>query len=131
MSAIVLSKAKGTSLPTTDAACSSRFSWGSKRSRRAARIACTVAGPWTAGGANGGFEERLGFAVDPVQVLDDDDDRLHPALAHQEPPGAFDDALPALGRLQPLPLRIVERDAEHREERGQLALERAVQRQEL
>ena len=38
------SRAKGTSLPMTEAVCRSRLSSGASRSMRAARIACTVAG---------------------------------------------------------------------------------------
>ena len=46
ISAIASRSDTGTSLPTTEAAWSSRFSSGRSRSMRAARIACTVAGTW-------------------------------------------------------------------------------------
>ena len=43
-----LEQRKGTSLPTTEAACSRCLSSGGSRSMRAARIACTVGGTWIA-----------------------------------------------------------------------------------
>ena len=74
------------------------------------------------------IEERLGLGVNPVQVLEDDAQRLHLALPQQEEPHGVQCPLPPLARIQGLPLRILDRHVEEREEggdnRGQLLVER-------
>src|SRR5260370_2928698 len=53
-------------------------------------------------------EERLGFGIDPVQILEQDHDRLHLALTEQQALAAVEGPLTALGRLQLLPLAILD-----------------------
>ena len=85
-----------------------------------------------AGGAQAlheAVEQGLGLAVDPVQVLEDHEQRLHLALAQQQALDRVERALAALGRVQVLPGRVLDRHVEQREQRGQQGLERAVQAQ--
>ena len=77
------------------------------------------------------IEQRLGLGVDPVEVLEDDQQRLHLALPQQEPLHGVQGAPAALGRIERRPLRVVGRHVEQRQERRQAAFQRAVQRQEL
>ena len=77
------------------------------------------------------IEQRLGLGVDPVQVFEDDQQRLHLALPQQEPLHRVQGAPAALGRIERRPLRVIGRHVEQRQERRQTAFLRAVQRQEL
>ena len=61
-------------------------------------------------------EERLCLGVDPVQVLDDQHHRLDLALAQQEAFEGIQDALAALERIKGVPLGIVNRYVQKREE---------------
>ena len=74
-------------------------------------------------------EQGLGLAVDPVQVLEDHEQRLRLALAQQQALNAVERALAALGRVQVLPGRVFDRHVEQRQQRGQQGFERAVQAQ--
>ena len=76
-------------------------------------------------------EERLRLAVDPVQVLEEEGDRLHPTLAQHEPLDGVEDALPALGGAQRVPLAIARRRPEQREQGRQRVAQRLVQREQL
>jgi len=76
-------------------------------------------------------EKRLGLGVDPVQVLEHDDERLHRALAQEEPLDPVERALAPPRGLERLPLGIVHGHVEEPEERRQGRLERAVERQQL
>ena len=76
-------------------------------------------------------EQRLGLGVDPVEVLEDDQQRLHLALPQQEPLHRVQGAPATLRRIERLPLRVVGRHVEQGQERRQTAFQRAVQRQEL
>ena len=85
-----------------------------------------------AGGAKAlheAVEQGLGLAVDPVQVLEDHQQRLHLALPQQQALDRVERALAALRRVQVLPGRVLDRHVEQREQRGQQGLERAVQAQ--
>ena len=77
------------------------------------------------------IEQRLGLGVDPVEVLEDDQQRLHLALPQQEPLHGVEGAPAALGRIEGRPLRVIGRHVEQRQERRQAVLQRPVQRQEL
>ena len=76
-------------------------------------------------------EHRLRLGVDPVEVLEHDQERLDLALPQEEPPQGVDGPLPPRGRVQRLPPAVLHRHVEQREERGQRRLERAVEREEL
>ncbi len=52
-------------------------------------------------------EERLGFSVDPVQVFEQDQHRLHLALPEQQPLDTIERSLAALWGLHLLPLGIL------------------------
>ena len=77
------------------------------------------------------IEQRLGLGVDPVEVFDDDQQRLHLTLPQQEPLHRVQGAPAALGRIERRPLGVVGRHVEQRQERRQTAFLRPVQRQEL
>src|SRR5262245_23147815 len=73
-------------------------------------------------------KKGLGLAVDPVQVLEEDDERLDLALSEQRPPNAVAQPL-AVGRgVEALPLRFlgghVEQPADWSEARFQGSIER-------
>jgi hypothetical protein len=57
-------------------------------------------------------EKRLGLGVDPVQVLELDQDRLHLALAEQQALDTVERPLAALRRLQLVPLGILDGNIE-------------------
>ena len=76
-------------------------------------------------------EQRLRLAVDPVQVLEEQRDRLQPALAQHEPLDGVEDALPTLGGAQRIPLAIARRRPEQREQGRQRVAQRLVQREQL
>jgi hypothetical protein len=56
--------------------------------------------------------QRLGLSVGPVEVLEDDQQRLPLALPKQQPLHRVQDASAALGRIEHLPLWVVGRDVE-------------------
>ena len=56
-------------------------------------------------------EERLGLGVDPVQVLEDQEQRLHLALAQQQALERLQGALAALRRIEGLPCAVLHRHA--------------------
>ena len=61
-------------------------------------------------------EECLRFGVYPVQILEDQEQRLYLALREEKPLARIEGSLPTLRRIQPLPLRIVRRSIEQIEE---------------
>ncbi len=64
-----------------------------------------------------GVHQGLRLGIDPVQVLEDDDDGLGLALAEEEPLDAVEDLPAALGRVEVLPVGIVGGDVEEPQER--------------
>ena len=76
-------------------------------------------------------EEGLRLGVDPVEVLDDEEQRLLSRLAQQEPSHRVQCALPSLHRAESPPLAVVHRHVDQRQERRQGRPERLVQREEL
>jgi hypothetical protein len=75
------------------------------------------------------IQQGLGSAVDPVQVLEDHHQRLHLTLPQEQTLDGVEGELAALGRVEGLPGRILDRHVEQRQQRGQQGLERAVQTQ--
>ncbi len=73
------------------------------------------------------IEERLGLRVDPVEILDDQQEWLRLRLAQDEALDRIQYPLPALRRVESLPLRILERHVEEGEQRGKRRLQRTVQ----
>jgi hypothetical protein len=73
------------------------------------------------------IEERLGLRVDPVEILDDQQEWLRPRLAQDEVLDRIQYPLSALRRVESLPLRILERHVEKGEQRGKRRLQRTVQ----
>jgi hypothetical protein len=51
-------------------------------------------------------EQRLGLGVDPVEILEDHEHWLD--LAQQQALDAIECALPAVGRMEGLPLRLLD-----------------------
>jgi hypothetical protein len=81
--------------------------------------------------ADDGVQERLGLRVDPVQILEDYEDRLDLALAAQESLHRIERPLPALRRIETLPVRIVGGGVQEHEERRHGSLQRGIERGEL
>ena len=59
-------------------------------------------------------EPRLGLGVDPVQILEDQEQRLDLALAEDQVPEGFERVLTALARFEPLPPRVLDGHTEER-----------------
>jgi hypothetical protein len=72
---------------------------------------------------------RLG--INPVQVLEDQQDRLDLALPKDEAFDAFQDSLPPLGGVKGLPLQAIQRCVQNGEERRQEGFQRPVQCKDL
>ena len=53
-------------------------------------------------------EQGLRLGIDPVQVLENDEDRLPLALPEQQVLDGVERALPALGRIERLPLGVLD-----------------------
>jgi hypothetical protein len=69
--------------------------------------------------------------VDPVEVLDDEKDRLHSRFCQQHPLDRVEGTLAALHGIGRLPGGVVHRNVEERKQCGQVRLECAVQGQDL
>ena len=76
-------------------------------------------------------EDGLRLGVDPVEVLHDHQQGLDLALPQQQTLDGVQHALAALGRIQGLPLRVLDRHVQEREEGRQGRPQRLIQREEL
>ena len=76
-------------------------------------------------------EQRLGLGVDPVEVLEDHQQRLDLTLAYQQLLQRLERSLATLSGIQPVPGGVSGRDIEERQERRQAGFLGTVQRQEL
>ena len=76
-------------------------------------------------------EDRLGLGVDPVQVLEDQQQRLHLALAQQQALDGLEGALAALRGIEVLPVPVLDRHVQEREEGRQGRPEGRIQGEEL
>ena len=74
------------------------------------------------------LEDGLRLAVDPLEVLDHDEQGLNPTLADQKAGDALQRASATLRWIQPVPRRIVDGNVEQREERGERRPERVIER---
>ena len=63
-------------------------------------------------------EQRLGLGVDPVQILEHQQQRLHLALAKQQALEGVEGPLAPLRRVERLPRGVVDRDVEQRQSGG-------------
>ena len=77
-----------------------------------------------------GVQQRPRLGVDPVQVLDHDDDRLHLTLPEEEPLHRVERVLAALGQVEGLPVRVMGRHVEQPEQPGEERLQRGVDREQ-
>ena len=77
------------------------------------------------------LEERLRLRIDPVQVLEDQQQRLHLAFAQQHALEGLQRALTPLWRFELLERTVRREDVEQGEERGERLLQRLVERQHL
>ena len=77
------------------------------------------------------LQQRLGLRVNPVQVLEDDDERLVEALAHDEALDRLARAAASNGSVHLVEARVARRNSEQREQMRQRIFERAVERQHL
>src|SRR5262245_31273731 len=77
------------------------------------------------------IEHGLALGVDPVQILDEDEEGLDLALAHQEALDAVEGALATLSGVEAFPLGIVDGDVEESQEGRPPGLELAVQGAQL
>ncbi len=74
-------------------------------------------------------EHRLGFRIDPVKILDNNDQRLQLTLAQLDSLDHIENPLAPLTWVKSLPLQIVNRDIEEREDDRNRRLESFVERQ--
>ena len=77
------------------------------------------------------IEEGLGFRINPVQVLTDQQHRLHLALAEQHPLQGIERALAALRRVEREERAVRRQHVQEREQRRHSVLEQRVERQDL
>ena len=85
---------------------------------------------WHRGRALGkAIQERARFAIDPMQIFEDHQDRLNLRLTQEEAPDRIERALTTLRGAEVLPPRIVDRYVEQGEECRKRGLQCAVQRQ--
>ena len=80
---------------------------------------------------NQAVEEGLGLRIDPMQVLEHQDERLHLALAQQQTLHRVQDVLTALESVEMLPCRILDRDLQQRQEGWQSRPESLIEREQL
>src|SRR5580765_1572842 len=80
---------------------------------------------------NQAVEECLRLRVDPVQALEDEEQRLLAALAEEEVLHGVERALTALGRVLVLPLLVLGGKIEELKEGGQRRAQALVEREEL
>ncbi len=78
-----------------------------------------------------GVEEGVALGVDPVEVLEDDEERLRASLAQEQLSDRLERALTAPHGGQGGPRGVVDRHLEEREQHGQDRFEVAIERQEL
>ena len=71
-------------------------------------------------------EERLGLGVDPVKVLDNQQERLCLALHQEQALDRVESTLAALRGIEKVPLRIVDGRAEKREESREVRFQQPV-----
>jgi hypothetical protein len=76
-------------------------------------------------------EERLALRIDPVKILEEQQERLDLTFPEEEPLDRVHDPLPALRRVEGAPRGVVDRDIQQRQERRRERLQRPVQRQEF
>ena len=76
-------------------------------------------------------EQGLGLAVGPVEILDDDHQRLDLTLAQQQTLDRVERLLASLDRVEGLPGRLVDRRVEERQQGRHLGPERRRERQDL
>ena len=74
-------------------------------------------------------QERLRLAVDPVQILEHQHQRLHLGFAQGQPFARIQGALPLLHRIEGRPSLVVDGNIQRREQRHEVRLERLVQGQ--
>src|SRR5262249_13741716 len=72
-------------------------------------------------------EQGLGLGVDPVQVLEDDEEGLDLTLAQEQTLDAVERSLATLSGLKALPFRLLDGNIEQPQERGEEGLQRAVE----
>src|SRR6266850_1992266 len=116
---------------------------------RAASIAWTVAGTWIAwtgcvsryrprspasvfvSTSVRAVEQGLGLAVDPVEVLEDHEERLLARFSQQQPLHGVERELATLSRVEGPPRSIVHGDVEQGQQRRQRRLQGSVQGEQL
>src|SRR5262249_12121494 len=76
-------------------------------------------------------EERLGLAVDPVQVLEDQEEGLDTRFMQQQLPKRIKRAAPPLSRIERIPRSVIHGQVEQRQQRRQRWLQSAVKREQL
>ena len=76
-------------------------------------------------------EQGLGLGIDPVQILKDQQQRLHLAFAQQHALERLERALAALRRIERQERAVLRQGVQERQQRRDGLLERLVQRQHL
>ena len=76
-------------------------------------------------------KQGLRLGVDPVEILEDEEDGLVVTLPQEQALDGVERALPALGGIEPLPLGVLDGHLEEGQQGGQGRLEGPIQREEL
>src|SRR5262249_40870781 len=77
------------------------------------------------------IEERLRFGVDPVEILEDEEQRLDLALAEEKALARVECPLASLRGIENLPGWVVPQHVEQGEDRRELGFQGPIERQEL
>ena len=80
---------------------------------------------------NQAVQQRLGLGINPVQVLEDQAQRLDLAFAQQQMLDGLEGAPAALRGIEGLPLRILDRHLQQCQQGRQRRLQGPVERQQL
>ena len=76
-------------------------------------------------------QQGLGLGIDPVQILEHEEQGLPLRLAEQEPLDRLERPLPPLRWVERLPRAVIDRHVEQGEEGGEARLQASVEREEL
>ena len=76
-------------------------------------------------------EQCLGLGVDPVEILEKEEQRLDQTLPEQQPSDRVQSSLSALRRVEGRPRGVLDGDVQQRQQRCQQWLQRPVQHQEF
>src|SRR6185369_16617402 len=77
------------------------------------------------------IQKRLRLTVDPVQILEDEHDRLHLRFSEQQPPASLQNSQAFLCRIEAVPRVILQRRTEQKQQSRKQRLELAIEHHQL